>query len=244
MLCGVIPCMKSCTYEGKTYAHGGSFASKDGCNTCTCDKGQVQCTEKACPPEYCGGSTGLSCREQGQYCAYPGGTCHVAGRVGICASKPKDCGGQDPHCGCDGKTYANLCTLANAGSSVAYKGECKSASRCKVNNQSYKHGARFPASDGCNVCTCSDGKVLCTEKACPLDKCGGASKKACPASRYCAYPVGACGTQAREGVCLRKPLVCPTISLPVCGCDDKTYANACLAAAAGTAVFKPGACSS
>ncbi|HRX30034.1 MAG TPA: Kazal-type serine protease inhibitor domain-containing protein [Saprospiraceae bacterium] len=29
---------------------------------------------------------------------------------------------------------------------------------------------------------------------------------------------------------------------PVCGCDDKTYANACLAKAAGLVSFTPGKC--
>ncbi|CAI8024290.1 hypothetical protein GBAR_LOCUS14117 [Geodia barretti] len=31
----------------------------------------------------------------------------------------------------------------------------------------YENGASFPAADGCNTCTCSDGMVGCTEIACP-----------------------------------------------------------------------------
>src|SRR5262245_11317982 len=32
-----------CVYSGKTYADGESFDATDGCNTCTCDHGEVGC---------------------------------------------------------------------------------------------------------------------------------------------------------------------------------------------------------
>lgn len=41
---------------------------------------------------------------------------------------------------------------------------------CKYDGQVYEAGASFPASDGCNTCTCGpDGSVACTEKACICD---------------------------------------------------------------------------
>ena len=49
------PFPKSCVYEGNTYKPGESFPSGDGCNTCTCNNGEVACTLIACasetPPE-------------------------------------------------------------------------------------------------------------------------------------------------------------------------------------------------
>ncbi|MCU0400462.1 MAG: Kazal-type serine protease inhibitor family protein [Algoriphagus sp.] len=39
-----------------------------------------------------------------------------------------------------------------------------------------------------------------------------------------------------------RPTTCPTVFQPVCGCDAKTYANECLARAAGNKYFAPGAC--
>lgn len=39
----------TCSYDGQTYQPGDSFASSDGCNTCSCGPtGAVGCTKKAC----------------------------------------------------------------------------------------------------------------------------------------------------------------------------------------------------
>ena len=37
---------------------------------------------------------------------------------------------------------------------------------CQYNGKTYKSGEGFPADDGCNNCSCEDGKVGCTLMAC------------------------------------------------------------------------------
>jgi len=73
--------------------------------------------------------------------------------------------------------------------------------------------------------------------------CAGPSEVDCKGNQYCAgFAVGQCPSKAAYGVCLPRPRLCPFSVSPVCGCDGVTYSNSCLAAAAGAAVAKPGAC--
>ena len=37
---------------------------------------------------------------------------------------------------------------------------------CDYNGDTYESGKTFTATDGCNKCTCNDGKVACTLMAC------------------------------------------------------------------------------
>lgn len=73
--------------------------------------------------------------------------------------------------------------------------------------------------------------------------CGGIAGIQCPAKQYCAYaPEARCGAADMSGTCAPIPDVCMHLVDPVCGCDDKTYGNACHAAQAGVSVVMKGAC--
>jgi hypothetical protein len=78
----------------------------------------------------------------------------------------------------------------------------------------------------------------------PAEKmCGGIAGVRCPEKQYCAYaPEARCGAADMSGTCTPIPELCTQQLDEVCGCNDKTYGNACAAAQAGVSVAMKGAC--
>ncbi len=73
--------------------------------------------------------------------------------------------------------------------------------------------------------------------------CGGFAGIQCPEKQFCSYPLSAkCGAGDMSGTCQPIPDLCTMEFAPVCGCDDKTYATACVAGRSGVSVAKQGAC--
>jgi hypothetical protein len=73
--------------------------------------------------------------------------------------------------------------------------------------------------------------------------CGARAGDTCTASEYCAYQPGKyCGAADAQATCKPRPEMCTRDYRPVCGCDNKTYGNACTAAAAGQGVLTEGEC--
>ncbi len=74
--------------------------------------------------------------------------------------------------------------------------------------------------------------------------CGGIAGLQCEnKGDFCNYPIEAnCGAADRTGFCEPIPDGCIAVDDPVCGCDDKTYSNSCIAASNGVSVQAVGAC--
>jgi len=73
--------------------------------------------------------------------------------------------------------------------------------------------------------------------------CGGLHGIQCGAGEFCApTPEAKCGGNDAFGVCVTIPTACDDVYDPVCGCDGKTYANECEAAAKSTTARTFGEC--
>lgn len=74
-------------------------------------------------------------------------------------------------------------------------------------------------------------------------KCGGFPGAVCSEKEWCDYPANSvCGIADVQGTCRPRPEICTQAYIPVCGCNDVTYSNACVAAANGTDVAYAGRC--
>lgn len=72
--------------------------------------------------------------------------------------------------------------------------------------------------------------------------CGGIAGIGCGEGEYCQHATGECQYADGQGTCQPKLEVCTRDYRPVCGCNGKTYGNACTAASFGVSIDHDGAC--
>lgn len=239
-----------CVLGGKTIPYGTTVDAPDGCNRCSCGPMGLLCSLMLCQaPRSCSGQAEDRCGDL-EYCAYADGTHCGAAKASasaICQPRPDGCPDRrETVCGCDHKTYRNRCSAAHAGAAVLHTGACSGKGRgCVVQWVSYLDGeTEVPAADGCNACTCTDGKLACSKRTCPpLAVCGGVSGQGCSDHEYCAYVGGGgCGATDATSVCRPRPNHCGREWIPVCGCDGRRYGNPCQAAWHGVGYGNPDSC--
>jgi hypothetical protein len=181
----------------------------------------TSCAKESEPARYPDRPAGQCSRAAGATCE-PGFVCHYAeiaqcgetGAQGACFPMPSTCTKDySPICGCDGRTYVNICVAHSYGVSPRHAGPCATSAA--------------PGTPAGPTGTCGPGGAVAS----------------CQTGFFCLYSEAQyCGEASGPGTCIQQPTVCTKEWAPVCGCDGRNYSNDCVAHSHGVSIRHRGLC--
>ncbi|CAL8263592.1 unnamed protein product [Merluccius merluccius] len=231
------PVCDGCGVNGRDFPNGAQVPIGERCQTCTCVKGNVECTPLPCPsltcpnpvsrPENCCPSCGLQCDYESK--VYLEGQ-DVPSRADPCLRCR--CSAGEVSC----ERLDALCPAPPCSHPAKARGQCcPSCDKCEYDRRIYADGQLFqPAGSGpCLQCRCKGGNVVCHMERCPPVQCSNAIKDphyCCPICKACVLegqeyeegtqwqPEGPCSSCA----CLNGETVCTHTQCPPTECLHPT----------------------
>ncbi|TNN00883.1 hypothetical protein fugu_012129 [Takifugu bimaculatus] len=185
--CGC-PVCDGCYYRGLTHGDGQIFPGEEGCQDCTCSRGEVVCAQRRCPAVSCSHPAldGCACGVC-DGCSFYGRSCfngeqfpNPADRCQLCS-----CSSGSVMCSrvsCPSVACVNPVTLPE---------ECcpRCTGICRYLGKEYPSGSTFASPfNPCSSCSCLNEVVNCQKRPCPV-QCSNPvpSDTCCPVCDSCLY---------------------------------------------------------